>query len=153
MHKSTGHTGYYRLYKEIILKKYYWKGIIEDCKDTVNNCIDCIKLRGGAKFKLCPKQIITKGAKERYVADGWQLHTELVNVSGFKWVIDIIDHFSKFMASYPIEDNNAINVLNAIKEFCMYVGYPKILQTDNGLEYNNEMINNLLFIKSHNSYK
>ncbi len=91
---------------------------------------------------LCPKQIITKGGKERYIANGWQLHTELANESRYKWVIDIIDHFSKFMVSYPIKDNNTINALNAIKEFCMYVGYPKILQTDNELEYYNNMISN-----------
>ena len=30
----------------------------------------------------------------------------------------------------------------AIKEFCYFVGYPKILQTDNGMEYNNNIIEN-----------
>ena len=45
------------------------------------------------------------------------IHTELANEIGYKWVIGIIDHFSKFMSSYPIGNNNAINALIVIKEF------------------------------------
>ena len=44
------------------------------------------------------------------------------------------------MGSFPVTENNAENALISIKEFCNFVGYPKILQTDNGLEYAN--INN-----------
>ena len=111
----------------------------EDCKSFVENCTTYLKLRGGKKLTLTPKHIITKGAKERYVIDGWKLHNELAEYSGYKWVIDIIDYFSKFMGSFPVVENNAINVLNGIKEFCYYVGFPKIIQTDNGAEYNNNL--------------
>ena len=56
LHKKTGHNSYYRLYREISTnKKYYWKGIIEDCKDYINKCTDCIKSRGGKKLTICPK--------------------------------------------------------------------------------------------------
>ena len=41
------------------------------------------------------------------------------------------------MGSFPIVENNANNVLHGIKRFCYYVGFPKIIQTDNGSEYNN----------------
>ena len=62
---------------------------------------------------------------------------EFSESSGFKWVVDIIDYFLKFMGSFPVVDNNANNVLNGIKEFCYYVGFPKIIQMDNGSKYNN----------------
>ena len=58
------------------------------------------------------------------------------------------------MFSFPIKENNAQNALMAIKEFCYFVGCPKILQTDNGMEYNNSIIedfcnkNNIKHIKS-----
>ena len=48
-------------------------------------------------FKPIQKKIITKGPKERYVIDGWKLHEDLADISGYTWVIDIIDHFSKYM--------------------------------------------------------
>ena len=58
------------------------------------------------------------------------------------------------MTSIPVKENTAINALLAIKEFCAFVGNPKILQTDNGLEYNNNLIdgfckdNNIIHIKT-----
>ena len=101
--------------------------MVNDCKKHVANCTQCLLLRGGKKFTLAPKQIITKGAKDRYVVDGWKLNDELANISGYKWAIDIIDHFSKFMGSYSIEENNPVNTLICIKEFCYYVGCPHII--------------------------
>ena len=128
--------------------------MIEDCKEYISRCPECLKLRGGKKISLIPKSILVKGAKERYVVDGWALHEDMKNNTGYSVVIDIIDYFSKFMTSIPVKENTAINALLAIKEFCAYVGNPKILQTDNGLEYNNDLIdgfcrdNNIIHIKS-----
>ena len=115
-HVNTGHTGYYRFYKEIIQKKYYLKNIIEDCKDLINKCPDCLKLRGGKQISLLPKSMITKGAEERYVADRWALHEDIKIVTEFCYVIDTIDYFSKFMTSIPIKENNAQNALLENKE-------------------------------------
>ncbi len=41
------------------------------------------------------------------------------------------------MGSFPFVENNANNVLKGIKEFCHNI--PKIIQTDNGSEYNNNL--------------
>lgn len=63
-----------------------------------------------------------------------------VELTGFSYVIEIIDHFSKFLKSYPVKENNSKNALICIKDYCNYVGYPKLIQTDNGLEYKNSTI-------------
>ena len=41
--------------------------------------------------------------------------------------------------SYPITNNDSINVINSVKEFCLTIGFPKIIQTDNGKEYKNSL--------------
>lgn len=46
------------------------------------------------------------------------------------------------MASYPVTSIDANNSLICIKEFCMMVYYPQILQIDRGVEYNNKIIYN-----------
>ena len=96
----------------------------------------------GASIKITPIKIITKGPCERFVIDGWRLPKNLAEITGDEWVIDIIDHFTKYLWSYPVKDNNAQNALYCIKNFCMMVGYPKILQSDNGSEYKNNIIKN-----------
>jgi len=54
-------------------------------------------------------------------------HKELTEKTGYSFVFDIIVYFSKFMCSFEIKENNARYTLLAIKEFCFYVGYPKII--------------------------
>ena len=98
-----------RLYKEITSQKYYWKGIIEDCKRHVFNRTIYLRQRGGKKINLEPKSIITKGAKERFVVDRWNLYAELAESRGYQWIIDIIDYLSKFMGSFSSKENNTQN--------------------------------------------
>ncbi len=60
-------------------------------------------------------------------------------------VIDIIEHFSKFMWSYPNSNNDADNILVSLKSFCIQNGYPKILESDNRSEYKNKLIDEFYF--------
>jgi hypothetical protein len=82
----------------------------------------------GNAIKPKAKVIITKGPLERVVADGWELDEELKTITGFNWVIDLIDHFSKFIKSIPIKNNNVNNILFCLKEFFNYIGKPLIFQ-------------------------
>ena len=91
---------------------------------------------------------ITKGPLERLVVNGWELDEELKAITGFNWVIDLVDYFSKFIKCIPIKNNNANNILFCLKEFFNYIGKPLIFQTDNGFEYNNSIIIN--FLESNN---
>ena len=51
--------------------------MVEDCKQYVSKCVVCLKQQGGKRLTLAPKNIETKGSKERYVADGWKLFKEI----------------------------------------------------------------------------
>ena len=55
-------------------------------------------------------------------------------------MVDIIDHFTKYMYSYPFKTNGSKNALNSMKSFCMMIGYPKIFQSSKGAEYKNNLI-------------
>ena len=44
----------------------------------------------------------------------------------------------------PINNNNGNSVLFCLKQYFTYIGKPKILQSDNGTEFNNSIINNFL---------
>ena len=69
-------------------------------------------------------------------------------MTGFKQVIDIIDYFSKYIMSFPVVKNDAINSLNSIKQFCILIGKPNIIQTDNGLEFKNASLDEFCLNKN-----
>ena len=54
-----------------------------------------------------------------------------------KWVINLIDHYTKFVNSHPLHAKSADEVSDAVKNYCLSYGYPKKILTDNGGEFFN----------------
>ncbi|XP_068750736.1 uncharacterized protein [Montipora capricornis] len=54
-----------------------------------------------------------------------------------KWVINLIDHQTKFVNSHPLHAKSADEVLDAVKNYWLSYGYPKKILTDNGGEFCN----------------
>ena len=52
-----------------------------------------------------------------------------------KWVINLIDHYTKFVNSHPLHAKSADEVLDAVKNYCLSYGYPKKILTENGGEF------------------
>ena len=119
-----------------------------DSKEFVYNCPSYTKVRSTKSLKPKIISIKTNGPKISYVIDGWKLHN-IINIrTGYSWVIDVIDHFSKFMWPYPVLNNNATNVLKSLKQFIYFFGVQEILQNDNGSEYKNDIISQFCSEKS-----
>ena len=49
------------------------------------------------------KIILDDGPHYRYVADIWYLNQELRDVTDYNYVLDIIDHFSKWYYGYLLK--------------------------------------------------
>ena len=143
-HINNGHIGINRTGQKIKENGYFWETLLEDVKEFIGECPKCVLAKKGKKINNKINQIIPKGPLERVVIDGWELDTDLKNLTGFTHIVDIIDHFSKYLISIPIKSNNAQNILYCLKQFFLFVGKPKIIQSDNGIEYNNAVINNFL---------
>ncbi|XP_068684422.1 KRAB-A domain-containing protein 2-like [Montipora foliosa] len=54
-----------------------------------------------------------------------------------KWVINLIDHHTKFVNSHPLHAKSADEVFDAVKNYCLSYGYPKTILTDSGGEFCN----------------
>ena len=81
------------------------------------------------------------GPHYRYVADLWTIPKEIANNIEYKYILDIVDHFSKWYYGYPLKTKEAKEVCRKIEIFCENFGLPKILQTDNGKEFDNKILN------------
>lgn len=89
------------------------------------------------------KSIISNYPLERFQAD----LIDLDNIKGFnynyRYVLTIIDHFSKYAFAFPLTRKTAKNVYNRLNEF--FEKYkPHIWQTDNGKEFLNKKMEELL---------
>ena len=61
--------------------------------------------------------------------------------SGQKWILHVVDHWSKFTFAIPILSKSVRDVANALQRHVFPVfGLPSILQSDNGCEFVNKLI-------------
>ena len=64
---------------------------------------------------------------------------------GYQWIAHVIDYFSKYHILWPMENKTGSEVTEGLKKFVLpYFGLPKILQSDNGLEFCNQLVESLV---------
>ncbi len=64
---------------------------------------------------------------------------------GYQWIAHVMDHFSKFHILWPMKKKTGMEVVNGLRLHVLpYFGLPTILQSDNGLEFCNELVTNLV---------
>ena len=60
---------------------------------------------------------------------------------GLKWILHIVDHWSKFTFAFPLTQKSAKEVTSALeKRVFPFIGLPSIIQSDNGREFVNKLI-------------
>jgi len=120
---------------------YEWVGIKKDIEIYLKNCVICAKLKNIEKTKRDKsKTILSKGPKDRYVADLWYLPEYLKGNSNNLYVLDIIEHFSKFSNSYLLNTKEKYEIFVHIREFIDKYGKPNYLVTDNCREFKNDVL-------------
>ena len=108
------HAGINKM-KELILEAgYFWEGFSSDIKDFIKICPVCNPLHKRKKIKMPLKQIIDEGPHYRYEADIWYLDEELKENNNYKYCLDIIDHFSKWLYCYLLTDKTMALVTSKI---------------------------------------
>ena len=143
LHWKNNHCGRDAMKDLLKSNKWYWYGFYLDIIDFIKRCPFCDNSK--SKFKKLNtgiKVILDKGPHYRYIADLWYLSKDISKISGFKYILDIIDHFSKWYQGYPLKTKNSEEILTYIDLFIQSFGNPVIFQSDNGLEFCNSDLTN-----------
>ena len=88
--------------------------------------------------------IIFKRPRVRYIADITDIPLEIRKGTDYLYLLNIIDHFSKYVASYLIKSKKSETILNKIKNFIDEEGAPLEFGFDNGREFFNKEVVNYL---------
>ena len=141
-HINNNHCGRTQIINLLHKDKWYWFGMNNDIRIELKKCIQCTNPNKFIKLKKKNKIILDNGPHYRYVADLWYLNTKIAALTGYKYVLDIIDHFSKWYGGYLLKTKSAEEVLKNIEKYIENFGTPKILQVDNGTEFTNALLDN-----------
>ena len=91
------------------------------------------------------RHTVLKGIDDLYQADLVEMIPYSKLNRGYKYILTIINCFSKVADAIPLKDKSATAVTNAMKRFLNNnAGKIKLLQTDNGKEFYNSLFNSLM---------
>ena len=106
-------------FKELLYKSdYFIDGIDALVDHFCKNCPECFTINYRKELPRSPKIIFEEGPHYRMLIDITYLEKNLLDKKiKYKYIIDSIDHFSKFYWGFLIEDKKSNTVLNKIKLF------------------------------------
>ena len=122
--------------------EYYFERITSELKKYITECPKCNALKNLKTVNVPEKVVLNEGPRYEIQLDIWYLPPDIKLETDYKFVLDIVDHFSKWIWSYPLKTKRAEDTLRCLKSFIMSFGLVKKIHTDNGLEFHNTLFDN-----------
>ena len=73
-----------------------------------------------------------------------EIPINLNDTNNKKYILNIIEHFSKLCKSYLLDNKKSIGILNSFKSFITEYGVPLSVGTDNGREFKNKLLSDYM---------
>jgi hypothetical protein len=137
-----GHFGVSAMFNKLWHQGYWWPRIRDDIQAVLVDCDACIRYNVG-KSGFHPFTPITAlGPGDHYMID---LSTHLPpSNNGFNTLLALIDVYTGFVVLRAMRSSTAEVVARKLwKIFCL-IGWPRILQSDNGPEFVNQVLRALM---------
>ena len=134
VHHSIGHLGRDRTY-HVLARHYVWPGIHRDVSNAVRQCAQCDRVKATFNMKHDRmKPLPLFGLFYRFSVDSAGPFAP--SKEGYKYVIVIVEHFSKWIELVPVRDLTSAATAQAFHERVLArYGAPVECVTDNGKEY------------------
>jgi transposase InsO family protein len=141
-HHTKGHFGAESLFSSLWHSGHFWPGMRKDCQNCVNSCLECLRFNVG-KNGFHSRQFI--------VAELPFEHVAIDTITGFNTtdrgnnvVLVVTDICTRFKLLIPQQTKSAAETAASLwKVFCTFP-LPKIIQSDNGTEFCNNVVKALL---------
>jgi transposase InsO family protein len=133
------HQGAERMLK-MIASRYYWPGMARDVKRWVNSCSSCARRKTTRNMNMGLTTPALATAPWQVV--GIDLVGKCVETTtGCKYILTIVDHFTRWPIAIPIPDKRGETVAKALYQHLIVEhGVPIKILSDQGKEFVNEGI-------------
>jgi hypothetical protein len=121
---------------------YFWKGMTKDVERVIKNCDVCARNQKQVPTYHPAIALEVGGIFDRIGIDlvfGMKETDE-----GFCGILVITEYLTKFPYAKPIKSKSAEEIAQHLLEYICFFGPPKEILSDQGTEFNNEIVNKLI---------
>ena len=134
----SAHTGSQTVFKAIWNDNYYWNNMKKDCEKLCSECSACQKYNI-VKKGFNPQTSVNATLPMDHIALD-TLGPLPISKNGQKYILVVVDIFTRFVFLRAIQDKSAQSIAKELYLICCDFGHPRIIQSDNGTEFNNELL-------------
>lgn len=125
-----------------VATQYWWPGRSRDVIRFIKSCDACNRRSNAGSIKMPLQQLPeTYYPFQKIAMDITQLpETD----DGYKYILTIVDHFSRYLVMIPMKSQKAIHVARKLnRKFILVYGVPEICLTDQGQNFLSELLKEL----------
>lgn len=141
-HHLYGHFGREGVFRSLFNNGFWWPHLRDDIKKEIATCDPCARYTV-VKSGFNPASFITAAAPFDHIQIDTSLHLP-ASAGGYTALLVVIDIFTGFIILRPLKTNTAEIVAGKLWKIFTLFGLPKILQSDNGSEFANDVIRALV---------
>lgn len=142
MHTKDGHLGVSKTLHKVEAR-YYWPGISLSVKQFVGSCHICQVNNRKIKNNAPPMHPVPVEEAKPWTQIGIDLVSVCPSREGNKYIITVIDYFTKHASARAIPNKSAANVASFLFDLMTTFGFPKVMISDQGREFCNQLIEEL----------
>ena len=139
-----GHRGAQAIVTALHSDGIHWTKLKEDALEIIRSCPDCQKFNI-AKHGYNPLTSIYADAPWDHIC----IDTAgpfPTSVQGNQYILLVVDVFTRYCVLKALPDKSSLTIALALRSILSLFGRPKIIQSDNGTEYVNELVR--LYVES-----
>ena len=114
-------------------ESFYWPGYRGDVVKFVQGCRSCQEFKEGRHLRRRWQELPpAEKPLDRISVD----LTDLTNgYQGYRYVLTVMCHYSRFVAFYPLRNKTSEAVANSMRKYFLTIGVPNKLISDRGTEF------------------
>ena len=143
-HHQFGHFGREAIFKQLWNKGYWWPCIRKEIETELKSCDPCTRFVV-VKSGFHPSQCITASGPGEHLQIDTSVHLP-ESPDGYTALLVCIDVFTGFVMLRPLRNTTAEVVARKLWKIFCTIGFPRILQSDNGSEFVNDTLRALIKI-------
>ena len=138
-HDQVGHLGKDRVL-ELLRDRFFWPGMHMDVASYINSCPRCIRRK--SQPDTAPlHNIEATQPLELIHLDYLQIEPSKGNIEN---VLIVTDHFTRYAQAYPPKSQTALATAKLLwNNFIIHYGFPNKIISDQGCNFESELIANL----------
>ncbi len=137
---ALGHFGEQSMYKYIETEGWWWPTVRYNIKHILSTCKPCQRYTIIHHSYAPARSITALRPSDHYQIDLMEMP---VSLDGYKFALVLVDLFTGFVMVEPLRSKHSSVVARELMRMFCIIGFPKRLQSDNGKEFVNSIINSL----------